>query len=148
VEERLRDVRQRGFRFIIPGGGVALVVWITASIAFALYVANFGSRNKTYGTLRAVIVWLYISNNALLLGAEFNAEMERQRVLKRGRSTEEKLELGVQPVSASRDLQGPNPTNEASVRLAMSPKGLPSESLQIAKWSPGWTTVPSSSITR
>jgi membrane protein len=81
------NVRQRGFRFIIPGGAVALVVWITASIAFALYVANFGSHNKTYGILGAVIVflvWLYISNNALLLGAEFNAEMERQRELKQG----------------------------------------------------------------
>jgi membrane protein len=83
------NVRQRGFRFIIPGGAVALVVWITASIAFALYVANFGSYNKTYGILGAVIVilvWLYISNNALLLGAEFNAEMERQRELKQGRT--------------------------------------------------------------
>jgi membrane protein len=82
------NVRQRGFRFIIPGGAMALVVWITASIAFALYVANFGSYNKTYGTLGAVIVflvWLYISNNALLLGAEFNAELERRRELKQGR---------------------------------------------------------------
>jgi membrane protein len=82
------NVRQRGFRFIIPGGAVALIVWITASMAFALYVGNFGSYNKTYGTFGAVIVflvWLYISNNALLLGAEFNAEMERQSTLKQGR---------------------------------------------------------------
>lgn len=81
------NVRQRGFRLIIPGGVLALIVWITASIAFAVYVANFGSYNKTYGTFGAVIVflvWLYISNNALLLGAEFNAEMERQRALKQG----------------------------------------------------------------
>lgn len=81
------NVRRRGFRFIIPGGVLALTVWIAASIAFALYVANFGSYNKTYGTFGAVIVflvWLYISNNALLLGAEFNAEMERQRALKQG----------------------------------------------------------------
>jgi membrane protein len=81
------NVRERGFRFIIPGGAVALIVWIAASIAFASYVAYFGSYNKTYGTFGAVIVffvWLYISNNALLLGAEFNAEMERRRVLKQG----------------------------------------------------------------
>jgi membrane protein len=79
------NVRQRGFRFIVPGGAVALMVWTIASIAFALYVAYLGSYNKTYGTFGAVIVflvWLYISNNALLLGAEFNAEMERQRELK------------------------------------------------------------------
>jgi membrane protein len=147
-------VRQRGFRFIIPGGAVALVVWITASIAFALYVANFGSHNKTYGILGAVIVflvWLYISNNALLLGAEFNAENgATARVETRPYPTEEELEqpLRSEQVGVSRELQGPNPTDEASVRFSMSPKGLPSESLQMAKRAPGWTTVPSSSITR
>ena len=60
-----------------------MVVWIVASAAFAFYVANFGSYNKTYGALGGVImflVWLWISNIAILLGAEFNAELERGRV--------------------------------------------------------------------
>jgi membrane protein len=63
------------------------VVWLIASGAFALYVANFSSYNKTYGALAGVIiflVWLWISNTALLLGAEFNAELERGRQIEAG----------------------------------------------------------------
>jgi membrane protein len=75
------------FRWFTPGGFVALVVWVVASAGFAFYVANFSSYNKTYGTLAAVVVflvWLWISNVALLFGAEFNAEMERGRELQAG----------------------------------------------------------------
>ena len=82
------NVKQPGFRWITPGGVVAVLLWIAASAAFAFYVANFGSYNKTYGTLGGVIVflvWLWISNIAVLLGAELNAELERARELEQGR---------------------------------------------------------------
>src|SRR3954453_5199977 len=74
------NVRQPGFRFVSPGGIVAVVGWLIASAAFAFYVGSFGSYNKTYGALGGVIVflvWLWISNIVVLLGAEFNAELER-----------------------------------------------------------------------
>jgi membrane protein len=91
------NVRQPGFRWVTPGSVLAVVVWIIASAAFALYVANFGSYNKTYGTLGGVIVflvWLWISNIAVLLGAEFDAELERSRELKAGvREAEDKIQL-------------------------------------------------------
>ena len=81
------NVKQPGFRWISPGGIVGVVLWIVASAAFAFYVANFGSYNKTYGALGGVIVflvWLWISNIAILLGAEFNAELERGRRIEAG----------------------------------------------------------------
>jgi membrane protein len=76
------NARQGGFRWITPGGLVAVLLWIAASAAFGVYVANFASYNKTYGTLAGVIVfliWLWISNLAVLFGAELDAELERQR---------------------------------------------------------------------
>jgi YihY family inner membrane protein len=78
---------RQGFRWVTPGGLVAVVVWAAASAGFAFYVANFGSYNKTYGSLASVIiflVWLWISNIALLLGAELNAELERGRRIATG----------------------------------------------------------------
>jgi membrane protein len=81
------NVKHPKFRWVSPGGLVAVVVWILASAAFAFYVANFGSYNKTYGALGGIItflVWLWISNIAVLLGAEFNAELERGRQIDRG----------------------------------------------------------------
>jgi membrane protein len=90
------NVRQPKFRWISAGGVVAILVWIVASLGFALYVSQFGSYNKTYGSLGAVIiflVWLYISNNALLLGVELNAELERGRELRRGLPAEDRLQV-------------------------------------------------------
>jgi membrane protein len=81
------NVKQPGFRWVSPGGILAVVGWLIASGAFAFYVANFGSYNKTYGALGGVIVflvWLWISNIVILLGAEFNAELERQRAIEGG----------------------------------------------------------------
>jgi membrane protein len=81
------NVRQGGFRWISPGAVVAVVIWLVASGLFAFYVANFGSYNKTYGSLAAVIVflvWMWISNLAILLGAEFDAELEHERALREG----------------------------------------------------------------
>jgi membrane protein len=76
------NVKQPGFKWITPGGALAVLGWVIASLAFAFYVANFGSYNKTYGALAGPIiflVWLWISNVMILLGAEFNAEIERAR---------------------------------------------------------------------
>ena len=85
------NVKQPGFRWVTPGGLLAVVVWIIASALFALYVANFSSYNKTYGALGGVIVflvWLWISNIAVLLGAELNAELERGRQIEGGHPAE------------------------------------------------------------
>jgi membrane protein len=86
------NVRHPGFRWLSPGGIFAVVIWIAASALFALYVANFSSYNKTYGALAAVIiflVWLWISNIAVLLGAELNAELERARLIEAGQDVDE-----------------------------------------------------------
>ena len=81
------NVRQPGFRWVTPGGVLAVVLWIVASAAFGLYVAAFGSYNKTYGSLGAIIVflvWLWLTNVAVLLGAELNAELERGKQIEAG----------------------------------------------------------------
>jgi membrane protein len=81
------NVKHPKFQWVSPGSIMAVVLWILASALFAFYVANFGSYNKTYGALGGVIVfltWLWITNNVILLGAEFNAEMERGRQIQGG----------------------------------------------------------------
>jgi membrane protein len=81
------NVKGRGFKWVTPGSFLALLVWMVASAGFAFYVSNFASYNKTYGTLAGVIVflvWLWISNIAILLGLEFDAEMARQRAVAGG----------------------------------------------------------------
>ncbi|MDT4904232.1 MAG: rane protein [Pseudonocardiales bacterium] len=81
------NVKQPGFKWITPGGVIAVVVWLIASGLFAVYVSFSGSYNKTYGSLATVIVflvWLWITNIAILLGAEFNAESQRQRGIQAG----------------------------------------------------------------
>ncbi|HEV2086959.1 MAG TPA: YihY/virulence factor BrkB family protein [Cryptosporangiaceae bacterium] len=81
------NVKQDGFRWVTPGSALAVVLWVLASAGFAFYVSQFASYNKTYGTLGGVIiffVWLWISNIAVLLGAEFDAEMQRARAIAAG----------------------------------------------------------------
>ena len=81
------NVKQRGFKWVTPGGLVALVVWLVASGAFALYVSQFGSYNKTYGSMAGVVViliWMWITNLAILFGHELNAERERNVQLDAG----------------------------------------------------------------
>jgi membrane protein len=81
------NAKQAGFRWVSPGSILAVAVWIVASGAFAFYVANFGSYNKTYGALGGVIcflVWMWITNVAVVLGAELNAETERAREIEAG----------------------------------------------------------------
>jgi membrane protein len=100
------NVKQPSFKWITVGGVVALVLWIVASAAFAFYVANFSSYNKTYGALAGVVaflVWLWITNIAVLLGAEVNAELERGRELEAGEPAEEELQLPPRDTKAMKD---------------------------------------------
>jgi membrane protein len=81
------NVKIRGFKWVTPGSIFALVVWVVASTALALYVANFGSYDKTYGTLGGVVallVWMWITNLAILFGHELNAERERAHEIAEG----------------------------------------------------------------
>jgi membrane protein len=93
--------RKKGFQLISPGGAIAVVVWLIASALFAFYVANFSHYNKTYGSIAGVIIlliWLWISNLAILFGAEFNAELERGRAAEAGG-----VPLGQEPYVELRD---------------------------------------------
>ena len=92
------NAKTGGFRWVSPGGIFAVLLWVIASGAFAIYLANFANYNKTYGTLGGVIaflVWLWISNIAIMLGAEFDAELERGRAIAAGHDPAEEpfLEL-------------------------------------------------------
>lgn len=94
------NVRQPGFRWITPGSILAVLLWIVVSAAFGLYVANFGSYNQTYGALASVIiflVWLWLSNIAVLLGLEFDAELQRGRAIEAGHPRD------VEPFAEPRD---------------------------------------------
>jgi membrane protein len=93
-------------RWVTPGGALALVTWIVASGLFGVYVSQFGSYNKTYGTLGGVIVflvWLWVSNLALLFGLEFDAELERSRELAAGDETA-RYEIDLPPRDAPKPL--------------------------------------------
>ncbi|HEY3479736.1 MAG TPA: YihY/virulence factor BrkB family protein [Streptomyces sp.] len=94
------NAKGRGFRWITPGSFLALLIWMAASVGFAFYVANFGSYNKTYGTLAGAVVflvWLWITNLAILLGLEFDAELARQRAVAGG------YPMGKEPYVEPRD---------------------------------------------
>ena len=91
---------KHGFQWVSPGGFIAVILWLAASGLFALYVANFSHYNKIYGSLAGVIIfliWMWISNVAILLGAEFNAELERGRAVAGGHPLHE------EPFSELRD---------------------------------------------
>ncbi len=78
---------RHGFQWVTPGGLIAVTLWLIASGLFAVYVANFSHYNKTYGSLAGIIIfliWMWISNVAILFGAEFNAELERGRAIAGG----------------------------------------------------------------
>ncbi|WP_243742331.1 YihY/virulence factor BrkB family protein [Actinorugispora endophytica] len=102
---------RRPFRWVSPGSLLAVLIWVAASAAFAFYVANFGSYSRTYGSLATVViflVWLWISNIAILLGAEYNAEIERSRAMAGGQPISE------EPYVEVRDEPGPRPFTEGS----------------------------------
>jgi membrane protein len=99
------NVKLRGFRWVTPGALVAIVVWAIASAGFAFYVANFGSYDKTYGTLGgliALLVWFWISNLAILFGHQLNAERERSLEIEEGQPRAER-EIQLEPRSEPKD---------------------------------------------
>ena len=99
------NVRQPRFRWVSAGAVVAIVFWAIVSVGFAFYVANFSSYNKTYGSLAGVIVallWLWLTNLALLFGAELDAELERGRELQAGLPAEDELQLPLRDDSGVR----------------------------------------------
>lgn len=90
------NIKQPKFRWMSPGALLALVVWVVASVGFAFYAANFASYDRTYGSIGGIIVfllWVWISNIALLFGAELDAELERGRELQAGIRAEETIQL-------------------------------------------------------
>jgi len=90
------NVRPPSLRWITLGAVFSLVAWIALSAAFAIYLDNFGSYNKTYGTLGAAItflVWLWFTNTAILIGAQIDAEIERERELAAGIDAVERIQL-------------------------------------------------------
>jgi membrane protein len=95
------NAKQAGIRWISPGGAIASVIWLVISALFALYVTDFSSYNKTYGSLAGVVVflvWLWLTNVSLLLGLEVNAELEHQRAIAAG------LPEDVEPFAEPRDM--------------------------------------------
>jgi membrane protein len=99
------NVKLRGFKWVTPGSLLAIVVWAIASAAFAFYVANFGSYDKTYGTLGgliALLVWFWISNLAILFGHELNAERERSTEIDEGQPRAER-EIQLEPRSEPKE---------------------------------------------
>jgi membrane protein len=99
------NVKLRGFKWVTPGSLLALIVWVVASAAFAFYVANFGSYNKTYGTLGGLVVlliWVWITNLAILFGHQLNAERERSLEIEEGRPRAER-EIQLEPRDEPKD---------------------------------------------
>jgi membrane protein len=99
------NVKQPKFRWMSVGAFVAILVWVVASVAFAFYVSTFGSYNKTYGSLAGAVIgllWLWLTNIALLFGAELDSELERGRQLQAGIAAEEELQL---PARDTRGIQ-------------------------------------------
>jgi membrane protein len=123
------------FRIISVGSFVAILVWLVASVGFAFYIATFGSGsyNKTYGSLAGAVVfllWIWITNVALLFGAELDAELERGRELAIGIAAEETLQL---PVRDTRGIQKANSRQaediekQREIRLAAAGPGDPAD---------------------
>jgi membrane protein len=111
------NVQQPKFRWISVGAAVAIVIWVLASVGFAFYVGNFGSYNKTYGSLAGVIVtllFLWITNLALLFGGELDAEIERGRQLEAGIAAEEELQL---PARDTRNIRKARKKRDKDVAL-------------------------------
>ncbi|MFG3615819.1 YihY/virulence factor BrkB family protein [Nocardia sp. NPDC047654] len=94
------NARQGGVKWISPGGVIAVLIWLIVSVLFAVYIANFSSYDKTYGSMAGVViflVWLWLTNIALLLGAEINAELDHGKAIAQG------LPEDMQPFAEPRD---------------------------------------------
>jgi len=114
------NVKQPKFKWISVGAAIAILIWVLASVAFAFYVANFGNYNKTYGSLAGVIVallWLWITNLALLLGAEIDSELERGRELQAGIPAEEELQL---PARDTRNIEKAREKEQKDIQMGRS----------------------------
>ncbi|MGV9408567.1 YihY/virulence factor BrkB family protein [Nocardia sp. NPDC003693] len=109
------NAKQGGVKWISPGGVIAVLIWVIVSAGFAVYVANFSSYDKTYGSLAGVViflVWLWLTNIALLLGAEINAELDH------GRAMAEGLPEEVTPFAKPRDTSKLDPLDQRAVEEA------------------------------
>lgn len=109
------NARQGGVRWVSPGGLVAVLLWAIVSAVFAIYVANFSSYDKTYGSMAGVViflVWMWLSNIALLLGAEINAELDHARAISEG------LPEDVEPFAVPRDTHRLNDDETRAVEEA------------------------------
>ena len=111
------NVEQPKFRWISVGAALAILVWALASAAFGFYVANFSSYDKTYGSLAGVIVfllWVWLTNLALLFGAELDSELERGRELQAGLPAEDQLQL---PPRDTRNIEKAEEKHEEDVAI-------------------------------
>ena len=103
------NVKQPKFRWISVGSAVAIGIWVLASLGFGFYVSNFSRYNALYGSVGGIIVfllWLWLTNLALLLGAEIDAELERARELEAGIRAERRLQLPMRDSSGGRQGRG------------------------------------------
>ena len=122
------NVKQPKFRWISVGAALAIVVWVLASAAFGFYVANFSSYNKTYGSLAGVIVfllWLWLTNLALLFGAELDAELERGRELQAGIAAEQTVQLPPRDVKNIKKAEAKQRDDEERGRRLREEHGVP-----------------------
>jgi membrane protein len=122
------NIKQPKFRWLSVGAVFAIVVWIVASAAFGFYVANFSSYNKTYGSLAGVIVfllWLWLTNLALLFGAELDAELERGRELQAGIAAEQTVQLPPRDVKNIKKAEAKQRDDEERGRRLREEHGVP-----------------------
>ncbi|MBF6468192.1 YihY/virulence factor BrkB family protein [Nocardia beijingensis] len=111
------NARQGGIKWISPGGVIAVFIWVVISVLFSVYIANFSSYDKTYGSLAGVViflVWLWLTNIALLLGTEINAELDHGRAIAQGLPEE------LQPFAVPRDIRKLDDADKEAVRAAES----------------------------
>ncbi len=127
------NVRFPSFRIISIGAFVAILVWLAASVGFAFYVGHFNSYNKTYGSVAGAIVfllWVWLTNVALIFGAELDAELERGRELQRGLAAEEYLQLPVRDrrgIEKTQKRRSEDIVKQREIRLAASGGGDPED---------------------
>ena len=122
------NVKQPKFRWISVGAALAIVVWVLASAAFGFYVANFSSYNKTYGSLAGVnvfLLWLWLTNLALLFGAELDAELERGRELQAGIAAEQTVQLPPRDVKNIKKAEAKQRDDEERGRRLREGQGVP-----------------------
>ncbi|WP_203231159.1 YihY/virulence factor BrkB family protein [Nocardioides caldifontis] len=137
------NVKQPKFKWISVGAACAIVIWVIASVAFAFYVANFGNYNKTYGSLAGVIVallWLWITNLALLLGAEIDSELERGRELQAGIPAEEELQL---PARDTRNIEKAREKEQKDIEMGRAIREQADPDGDVAAQYPDSTDTPS-----